>query len=412
MDIRTAISEERARNLLQTIMENDEAPSPNDAAPLWPSAKRHTIDRERDAELANVLSKTEIMIADFHESGHLTLRSGQKLVDMLRHPEFDIKDMRSDTIIHLLRRLERPFKESAVQIYNLWKEGDGNQRLELVVRDFRDTFIEIMRNPQWASHFDLTFRPIFDVTGRRVIGPACSALWWEHMQKKRGASNAIGAAQLYFDATFQGQNQGIETGSLASMNLRQDARFQTRSIQMFCLMPIYDVDAAAAAGLNEDQIKQRKMEVHQASIAAFVRDMNQYSSVESQVMVPCPDQKVYPMPILVACLAMDHEGTEKHCLKAANGCLSCDCPPNEFADCSGRSRTPMLVEDVIRKVKEAAADLLNSDGTIKVGCIGRVQDWEKEHKIKLQWNNWWDVSFAHFFLLLSLTQLFYALPLV
>ena len=31
-DIRTAISEESARNLLETIMENDEAPSPNDIA--------------------------------------------------------------------------------------------------------------------------------------------------------------------------------------------------------------------------------------------------------------------------------------------------------------------------------------------------------------------------------------------
>ena len=57
----------------------------------------------------------------------------------------------------------------------------------------------------------------------------------------------------------------------------------------------------------------------------------------------------------------------------------------------------MLVEDVIRKVQDAAADFLNPDGTIKVGCIGRVQEWEKEHKIKLQWNNWWDVSFAQFF---------------
>jgi hypothetical protein len=62
------------------------------------------------------------------------------------------------------------------------------------VRDFRETFIEIMRNPEWASHFDLTSRPNFDVTGRRVIGPACSALWWERKEEKRRASNAIGSA--------------------------------------------------------------------------------------------------------------------------------------------------------------------------------------------------------------------------
>ena len=153
--------------------------------------------------------------------------------------------------------------------------------------------------------------------------------------------------------------------------------------------------------MNEDQIKQRKLEVHQASVGVFVRDINRHSQIGSEINVPAPDGKVYSMLILLMCLAMDHEGTEKHCLKAANGCLSCDCPPEEFADCSGRSRTPMLVEDVIRKVEEASARYLNPDGTIKVGCIGRVQSWEKENKIKLRWNNWWDVSLARVFPFLS-----------
>ena len=31
-------------------------------------------------------------------------------------------------------------------------------------------------------------------------------------------------------------------------------------------------------------------------------------------------------------MAMDHQATKQHRLKAANGCLSCDCPGAEFAD--------------------------------------------------------------------------------
>jgi hypothetical protein len=103
-DIRSAISEDSARNFLETIMEDaelpTEAPSPNEAAPQWPSAKRHTIDGERDAELAHVLSKTEIMIARFHETGHLTtLRNGQKLVDMLRHHGASVGSSASSMIV-------------------------------------------------------------------------------------------------------------------------------------------------------------------------------------------------------------------------------------------------------------------------------------------------------------------------
>jgi len=93
------------------------------------------------------------------------------------------------------------------------------------------------------------------------------------------------------------------------MNMSQDAKFQTSSIKMYCLMPTYDADAAAAAGLSPDQIKKRKMEVLQGCVGVFVRDINQYSSQSQIVKILCPDGKVYDMPILLVCLALDHEAT-------------------------------------------------------------------------------------------------------
>ena len=114
-----------------------------------------------------------------------------------------------------------------------------------------------MRNPEWKKHFDLTFRPMFDAEGGRLIGPACTGFWWERIQKKLGLTAAVGAAQLYFDETFQKKSQGVDTGSVSSMNLKQDARFQTSSVKMYCLIPTYDADAAAAASLNAEQIKRR-----------------------------------------------------------------------------------------------------------------------------------------------------------
>ena len=61
----------------------------------------------RDAQLANAVNTTEVRIADFYKKGHLTLRLGQLLLDNLRHPRFDPKEIRSETIVHLLRRFER-----------------------------------------------------------------------------------------------------------------------------------------------------------------------------------------------------------------------------------------------------------------------------------------------------------------
>ncbi len=401
-DIRQAISEEDTRHFLETIMKEADAPSQNDAARPWPSALKHTIDRERDAELANAVSTTEIMIVDFYKAGHLSQKTGQILLDMARHPLFDPSDISSETIVHLLRRLERPFKQTAMHTYNLWQEGDGNQRLELVVLDYLEVFREIMRNPEWKHQFDLTFRPIFDAAGNRLIGPPSSGLWWEHVQKKLSPNAALGVTQLYFDETFQKQNQGIDTGSMASMNMGLGARCKPGSIKMFCLLPTYNKDAAAGAGLNPDQIKKREMDIHQACIGVWVRDMNKYSSLGSEVNVLCPDDKVYSMLVVLMCLAMDHEATEKNCLKAHNGCLCCGCPWEEYADFNDIARPPILVEDTIRRIEKASAELLDSNGCIIHGNNQKVEAWEKEHKIKLHWNNWFDVSFTLLFRFLRL----------
>jgi hypothetical protein len=118
--------------------------------------------------------KTEFMIISFYEMEHLTLRLGHLLFDMLRHPQFDTTDVHSNSIVSLHRQLERPYAETATKTYNLWKKEDGNQQLELVKRDWLDCFREIIQNPEWKKHFDLTFkcRQMFNASGRRLIGPA------------------------------------------------------------------------------------------------------------------------------------------------------------------------------------------------------------------------------------------------
>ena len=118
--------------------------------------------------------------------------------------------------MHLLRRLERPFAETAMYTYNLWEEGDGNQTLKFVVLDYLELFREKMlnpewkhqfdltiwpifrekmRNPEWKHHFDHTFRPIFYAAGNRLIGPPSSGFGGSAYRKIAGrrccCSNAV-----------------------------------------------------------------------------------------------------------------------------------------------------------------------------------------------------------------------------
>ena len=104
--------------------------------------KNTCADRKRESELAALLTTTEIMIAEFHQLSCEAQRVGQALLDMLRHPLFDLSEIRSQTIVHLIRKFERPFAETAMVTYDLWQEGDGNQRLHLVLRDYLEVYRE------------------------------------------------------------------------------------------------------------------------------------------------------------------------------------------------------------------------------------------------------------------------------
>ena len=85
---------------------------------------------------------------------------------MIKHPVLKLENIQSTTVVHLIRRLELPFKATAVvsaHVY-FWKEGDRDQKLEMVMRDYLEVFWENMRDPRWncAIFYDL---------GNSMIGP-------------------------------------------------------------------------------------------------------------------------------------------------------------------------------------------------------------------------------------------------
>ena len=86
-------------------------------------------------------------------------RHSDTLIDMFKHPDFRLEDMQSSIIVHLLRRLELPFQATAVVTYNLWKEGDGDEKFEMVMRDYLEVFREIMRDPAGSTILTLYFVP-------------------------------------------------------------------------------------------------------------------------------------------------------------------------------------------------------------------------------------------------------------
>ena len=101
MDVHCVVSEDDTRHYLEIIVDDDNAA--NDAARPFPSALLHANYRERNAESADVLNRTEIMVPSFHKEGHLTLKLCQLFLETARHPDLDVKELSSETIVHLFR---------------------------------------------------------------------------------------------------------------------------------------------------------------------------------------------------------------------------------------------------------------------------------------------------------------------
>ena len=99
--------------------EDDGATKPTDALSSPPAKRKAGTgdDARIDAELAAVLNQTELMVVSLHQSCGLSQRRGQALMD-IGHGQTSAVQTRTFakrhpvTIIHLLLRLEQPFKES------------------------------------------------------------------------------------------------------------------------------------------------------------------------------------------------------------------------------------------------------------------------------------------------------------
>jgi len=154
---------------------------------------------------------SEIKLLDLSVKRGLPIRHVEEMLEMMRSPGFNISDIRCSSFRNLLLRLEDDQdSEPEFQCFNLWKEGDGVQKVELYIRDLKSVFLEILTHAD-VGELDLFFRAIIDHSGNRwYTAHANSGTWWEDKQRRLGSDVAVGAALLYFDGTHIKQNIGVQ----------------------------------------------------------------------------------------------------------------------------------------------------------------------------------------------------------
>jgi hypothetical protein len=96
----------------------------------------------------------------------------KKVIAMLRHPDFDARDVDPD----LHRRMDKAVHDGRIKCFNM-REGpaDGDQDLNFWTREMDDVVREIMEDPIFKGNQNFKFDMDMDELGNRLFGGEANA---------------------------------------------------------------------------------------------------------------------------------------------------------------------------------------------------------------------------------------------
>jgi hypothetical protein len=109
---------------------------------------------------------------------------------MLRNPDFDSKDLDPD----LHKRMNRAVDDGRIKSFNM-REGpaDGDQDLNLWLRELEDVVREIMEDPIFKGNQNFKFEMDVDELGKRLFGGEANAgVAFQIGQLRCGPGHAMG----------------------------------------------------------------------------------------------------------------------------------------------------------------------------------------------------------------------------
>ena len=91
---------------------------------------------------------------------------------MLQNPEFDSKDIDPD----LHKRMDKAVLDGQIKCFNMREsDADGDQDLNLWLRELEDVVQEIMEDPIFKGNQNFKFEIDLDAAGKRLFGGEANA---------------------------------------------------------------------------------------------------------------------------------------------------------------------------------------------------------------------------------------------
>jgi hypothetical protein len=96
----------------------------------------------------------------------------KKVIEMLRRPEFDSQEVDPD----LHKRMNKAVEDGRIKCFNMRESNlDGDQDLNLWIREVEDIAREIMEDPVFKGNQNFKFEMDVDEAGKRLFGGEVNA---------------------------------------------------------------------------------------------------------------------------------------------------------------------------------------------------------------------------------------------
>jgi len=120
----------------------------------------------------------------------LSQRTGQIFLNMVRHPLLDPKDLCSETFVSLPGDSSGRLRKQRCILTTYGRKG-WQSAVEACCARLLEDFSGNNAASWMMDQFDLTFRPIFDAEGGRLIRPPSLGFWFGCIQKKLNSSRSL-----------------------------------------------------------------------------------------------------------------------------------------------------------------------------------------------------------------------------
>jgi hypothetical protein len=154
----------------------------------------------RPGESGGVLTRSEFELSKFCAEEKLRKKASDRLLSMLKNPNFVIKDIRAEKIREL-ETLIADCSRSKISEYDLWTKGDGKQEVKVFLRSLKQIVEGILADIGFKDRQYLWFE-YRQMNGERLFGPANGAIWWQITVRQIGSGHVLIAIVIFQDGSW------------------------------------------------------------------------------------------------------------------------------------------------------------------------------------------------------------------